>query len=186
MRLWKWILICAAAVSSAAAGPIKVGYEISGSPFNWTLDFVVANNLTGAPDQALYLFGVRLTAFGVTGSPAGYDPTLITTWDNSAFGGSSLLYNNVWEDVSMSQLLPGTALSGFEVRIPEAAAPVSVPWFAFTIGSTPYTGGGNFNDPYNPGFEGTAGPVPEPGAGILVPGALGALWLLRRKRWLNG
>ena len=40
-------------------------------------------------------------------------------------------------------------------------APQSVQWFAYTLGSTNYTGGGSFGDPSNPGFEGVATPEPE-------------------------
>jgi hypothetical protein len=182
MRLWKPLLICAAAVaaaSNAVAGPISVGYQTTGLAGNWTLDFVVRNNLPGAPDQDLYLFGVLLSAPNVVGSPAGYDPTLIGTWDNSSYGGSSTQYNNVWLDVSVSQLLPGSILSGFEVKVTDATPPLSVQWFAFTVGNTPYLGGGNFGDPSNPGFEGVGSPVPEPGAGVLLAGALGGILLLR-------
>jgi hypothetical protein len=185
MKLWKPVLICAAAIagaSNAAAGPITVYYQTTGSAGNWTLDFIVSNNLAGSPDQALYLFGVLLSAPNVVGSPAAYDPTAITTWDNSSLGGSSTQYNNVWLDASASNLLPGSTLSGFEVEVTDALPPQSVQWFAMTFGSTQYLGGGSFGDPSNPGFEGVGAPVPEPGAGVLLSGALGGLWLLRRRR----
>lgn len=161
--------------------PVQVGFATTGSPGDWTIDFLVMNNLAGGPDQALYLFGVLLSVPNVAGSPANYDPTLIGTWDNRSFGGSSLQYNNVWVDGSTSHLLPGTFLWGFQVRVPDAVAPVSIPWFAFTVGNAPYLGGGNFNDPSNPGFEGSASPVPEPGLGLLPAAALGGFLLVRRR-----
>ena len=181
MCIWKSTLISAAvlaAVFSAAADPITTTYQVTGSAGNWTLDFNVSNDLAGAPDQALYLFGVLLSAPDVVGSPAGYDPTLITNWSNVGLGGSGTVYNNIWEDPSVSQLLPGSTVSGFEVHIADLTLPQSVQWFAFTFGDTPYLGGGNFGDPSNPGFECLAAAVPEPSAGVLLAGALGGLLLL--------
>jgi hypothetical protein len=185
MRVKKLFLLSAAALGAAmcaAADPIAVTYGATGSAGNWTLDFTVNNNLSGAPDQALYLFGVVTSAPDVVGSPAGYDPTLIGAWDNSSFGGSSTLYNNVWEDPSMSQLLPASSLSGFEVHLSDAILPQTVQWFAFTFGSTQYLGGGNFNDNFNPGFEGTATLVPEPGTTVLLTVGLAGLWFARKRR----
>jgi len=185
MITWKPVLICAIALGgawSAIADPITVGYLATGSAGDWTLDFVVSNNLVGAPDQDLYFFGVALSAPDVVGSPSDYDPTAIPTWDNSGLGGSSTLYNNVWVDGSASQLLPGSMLSGFAVHVSDLVFPETVQWFAFTSGGTPYLGGGNFGDPFNPGFEGLAAQVPEPGAGILLVGVLAGLLLLNRQR----
>lgn len=184
MITWKPVLICAIALGafSAAADPITVGYFASGSAGDWTLDFLVSNNLAGAPDQDLYFFGVALSASDVVGSPAGYDPTAISTWDNSGLGGSNTLYNNVWLDGSASQLLPGAMLSGFEVHVSDLTLPQTVQWFAFTSGSSAYTGGGNFGDPFNPGFEGLATNLPEANAGMMLAGVLAGFLLLRRRR----
>ena len=185
MITWKPVLICAIALGaafSAAADPITVGYVATGSAGDWTLDFLVSNNLAGAPEQDLYFFGVALSAPDLVGSPAGYDPTAISTWDNSGLGGSNTLYNNVWLDASASQLLPGSMLSGFEVHVSDLTLPQTVQWFAFTVGSIPYMGGGNFGDPFNPGFEGSATNLPEANSGVLLTGVLTAFLLLRRPR----
>ena len=182
MRFSKIALICIPlffAQAALRAAPIGVTYTVSGSSGNWTLDFTVANNLVGAADQALYLFGVNLSAPNVVGSPASYDPTVYQTWTNSGLGGSSILYNNVWLDATASNLLPGSSLTGFEVNITDAIAPQSVQWFAFTVGSTSYTGGGSFgSDPTNPGFEGVTTPEPPSFAFGLL--ALASVLRLRR------
>jgi len=36
-----------------SADPINVSYTVNGSPEDWTLDFSVNNNMSGAPDQNL-------------------------------------------------------------------------------------------------------------------------------------
>ena len=165
MKLSRIALFCGSLFLAASAllqaAPIGVTYTVSGSAGNWILNFTVANNLVGAPDQALYLFGVNLSTPNVVGSPASYDPTIFQTWTNSGAGGSNVLYNNVWLDGSASNDLPGSSLSGFMVLDTDQNAPQSVQWFAYTLGSTNYTGGGSFGDPSNPGFEGVATPEPE-------------------------
>jgi hypothetical protein len=170
----------------ASAGAIDVTYAVSGSPGAWDLNFTVANNMTVGPEQDIYQFGVQLSAPGIIGSPAGYDP-------NSPFallpifaGGSSILYNNVWVDfVDFNHLLSGTSLSGFIVEVTDAVAPASVPWFAYAYPSSfnpdeVYTGSGAFaNDPtFGAGFEGVATPEPST-LGLLVIG-LGIGVFLRR------
>src|SRR5579883_1210275 len=122
----------------AAAGPIGVTWSITGSPGAWTLDVTVSNNENGT-DQAIYLFGVLLSAPGITGSPAAFDPAVYPTWTNSGLGGSSLVYNNVWLDASASNLLPGRTLAGFNVLDTDVSAPQTVPWFAISSGGIPYT-----------------------------------------------
>lgn len=176
MITWKPVLICAIALG-AIADPVNVGYYATGSAGDWTLNFQVNNNLAGAPDQDLYLFGLALSAPDVVGSP-----TAIPTWDNSGLGGSNTLYNNVWLDASASQLLPGAMLSGFEVHESDLTLPQTVQWFAFTSGSTAYPGGGNFGDPFNPGSEGLATNLPEPNSGMMLAGVLAGFLLLRRRR----
>lgn len=170
-----------AAVATAAAAPV-VTYTVSGTSGNYTLDFSVTNNLTGT-DQDIYLFGVLLSAPNVVGSPSSFDPTVFSTWTNSGYGGSSLLYNNVWLDGSESDLMPGQTLSGFDVQVSDATAPQAVPWFAFAAsvsgldayGGSDYFGG----DPTNPGFEGVASP--EPASWLLLIAGVGAFALLRLK-----
>jgi hypothetical protein len=179
MRMRKALILLTgllAALSSVHAAPVGVTYTVSGSSGNWTLNFNVTNGETGT-DQALYFFGVSLSANNVVGSPAGYDPTVFQTWTNSGLGGSNTLYNNIWLDASASNLLPGSSLSGFDVRVSDAVAPQSVKWFAFTIGNVPYTGTGSFGDPSNPGFEGVASP--EPSTYVLLIAGFGG-WLLAR------
>jgi hypothetical protein len=168
-----------AAFSSADAAAVGVSYSVTGSAGNWTLDFKVTNGETGT-DQALYLFGVLLSANNVLGSPAGYDSTVFQTWTNSGLGGSDTLYNNVWLDASTSNLLPGSSLSGFDVRVSDAIAPGSVKWFALSIGNVPYMGSGSFGDPTNPGFEGVASP--EPGTYVLLVVGMAGLALRERNR----
>jgi MYXO-CTERM domain-containing protein len=72
----------------------------------------------------------------------------------------------------------------FDVKDTDAVAPTSVNWFAYTyIGA--YTGGGNFNSIYNPGFEGvaTSSATPEPGFyGVLALGLGGLVTIVSRRR----
>jgi hypothetical protein len=181
-------LVVMAIVPSSSKVP-GVSYTVTGSSGNWTLDFSVTNNLPSALNQlGIYFFGVELDARDIVGTPAGYDPDVWTTWDNTPYGGSSIVYNNNWLGVSASGGIPqGSTLSGFQVHSISSAMPSSVPWFAWAygIGSDYYTGG----DPYlfslnNPGFEGTATPVPEPGL-LQLPCLVGLLgfgrWFVRRR-----
>ena len=167
------------ALSSAEAAAVGVSYTVAGSAGDWTLDFNVTNGETGT-DQAIYLFGVLLSRNNVVASPAGYDPTVFDTWTNSGLGGSDTLYNNVWLDASTSHLLPGTSLSGFDVKVSDAIAPSSVEWFALSIGNVAYMGSGSFGDPTNPGFEGVASP--EAGAWVLCAVGVAGLAVMRRRR----
>ena len=165
--------LLAASLASADPMPPTVTYTVTGSANDWTLDFTVDNNT----NQNLYFFGVLLPATDETGAPnaswctfpnppCGSD----TPWNNSGDGGSSISYNNVWLS-EFGTIPPGTSLGGFTaLDLTDAVAPSSVDWFAYTdafytIGTPPYTGGGNFGGEYNPGFEGIASEtsaVPEP------------------------
>ena len=176
--IWKTIIILSIALiafSDASAAPVGVTYSVSGSAGNWTIDFTVANNEAGT-DQAIYLFGVLLSGPGVTGSPSPYHATTFPTWTNSGLGGSNLVYNNVWEDASAANLLPGETLSGFDVHVSDAKLPGAVPWFTLSTGTIPYTGAGSFGDSYNPGFEGMI--TPEPATWLL--GGCGFMALLMK------
>ena len=191
IRLVALVGVVFAACSVASAGAIDVTYAVSGSPGAWDLNFTVANNMTGGPDQDIYQFGVQLSAPGIIGSPAGYDPNATTLpWTNFFYGGSAILYNNVWVDfVDFNHLLSGTSLSGFIVEVPDDVAPAIVPWFAYATPSSGdpaelYTGSGAFAvDPFTAGLEGIASPdiaSPEPSTlGLLVIG-LGIGVFLRR------
>jgi hypothetical protein len=171
-----------------------VDYTVVGAPGNWMLDFSVTNNLTSAPlDMGLFFFGVSLSDRHIVGSPIGYSgrEAEIPIWDNTAFGGSSILYNNNWlsNDNNIPLLVPGTTLSGFQVRVTDLVAPDSVSWFAFgfspnTYPDGIYTGGDNFWTNNNPGFEGLARaePVPEPSSLLLIGGGLGCLIFTRSRR----
>jgi hypothetical protein len=179
-------------VGSVQASPLDVSYIVTGSTGDWTLNFSVANNLSGAPNQGLYFFGVDLSSANITGSPA----TLFNRggdWSNMPYGGSTIVYNNNWIGGYTDGLrLPGTTTSGFEVTIADAVAPSSVNWFAFTAdgtGTSSYTAGGNFfNNAFNPGFEGVSGgagpsPVPEPARLTLTGfGLAGIATRYRRRR----
>jgi hypothetical protein len=160
-----------AACLAGKAGPIDVTYSVSGAPGAWNLDFTVVNNLTAWPNQDIYQFGVKLSAPGVTASPAGYDPTVFSSVTNLFNGGKPIFYNNIWVDFfDLNHLLPGSSLSGFSVQIADASPPASVDWFAFSYSSTfdpfdVYDGPDAFNvDPsFGAGFEGVAaGEVPPP------------------------
>ena len=79
----------------------------------------------------------------------------------------------------------GHTLSGFEILdTVDLVAPASVDWFAFgKFGS--YGGGDNFNNSFNPAFEGVASDpipaVPEPSTFFLITAGLAGIGFLRRK-----
>lgn len=158
-----------ASVAKADPMPPTVTYTVTGSSDDWALDFTVDNKT----NQSLYFFGVLLPATDVTGAPSAdwcTSPECDTPWVNSPFGGSSISYNNVWITLStVGSIGPGNSLAGFRaLDTTDVAVPTSIDWFAYTypLGAEgPYTGGGNFNGTFNPGFEGIAtqtSTVPEP------------------------
>lgn len=175
------IAALALAAGAALAGPV-VTYSVSGSAGDWVLDFSVTNNLNPA-DMGIYFFGVDLdTGRNIAGSPTGYDPNVWFTWDNSGYGGSTEIYNNNWIEPSYSLLLPGQTLSGFQAVYTGALAPMEVDYFCY--GASPYgslySGTDNFNNQWNPGFEGTAY-IPTP-ASLGVIGLASVFVSLRRRR----
>jgi hypothetical protein len=192
IRLVVLVGVVFAACSVASAGVIDVTYAVSGSPGAWDLNFTVTNNMTGGAVQDIYQFGVDLSAPGIIGSPAGYDPSgPFDSLTNFYYGGSSIFYNNFWSDSSdYTLLLSGTSLSGFMVEVPDDVAPAIVPWFAYATPSSgdpadAYTGPGAFPVPFGAGLEGSASSgsdiaSPEPSTlGLLVMG-LGIGVILRR------
>lgn len=193
--LINFVPVLALLVTSRAcpANPIDVYYTASGTSGNYLLDFTVVNNMTSDPTQNIYFFGIELNNPTIQASPTGFDPNIFSKWDNSSEGGSSTVYNAVWEDVPATSFLGGTSptsLSGFTVKVTDATLPTTVNWFAYSksLNSVIYTGGGNFNDAvptFNPGFQGTSNltSVPEPStlALLSVSGIACGVWGFRRR-----
>lgn len=195
------VLLAAFALGSpatASADPLGVSYTLSGGPGAWTLDFSVTNNITGAPNQDLYLFGVQVDNSSISAFPSAFVafPSGINPF--ATWGGANIAYNDVWTaDVGAAAGFPGQTISGFDVTITSAAAPTSVEWlgWSFDVNDQPsYTAGGNFNNtgsqafnaPYNPGFEGLAtgtyasSQVPEPASFSMLAAGLIVLVGLRK------
>jgi len=176
--------ICAFAFSAIAQRAPTVTYTVTGTSGNYTLDFNVMNNLNSG-EGSLYFFGVYLdSGRNIGGSPSGdWDPTQWSSWNNSAYGGSNINYNNNWINNAGTYILPGQSLGGFEVISTDATAPTSVDFFAFAQGGT-YNGNDYFNNSGNPGFEGiaTEQAVPAPNSlFVLAPLAIGLVALRKRK-----
>lgn len=175
------------AFSAASAAPIVTG-SVTGSAGAWTHTFTVQNNLGGTNN--IYFFGVRMPNGTEVSAPAGWDPNQWPTWDNTGYGGSSTVYNNVWIRGSGTGITPGSS-GVFTVLENSATAMTGIQWFAYAVGGT-YTGGDNFNTTSNPGFEGRIGnavaPVPEPSVWalmILGMGAVGGAMRRRQKQALS-
>ncbi|QKK09875.1 MAG: PEP-CTERM sorting domain-containing protein [Planctomycetota bacterium] len=181
MRKTAIIAALAAAAGTAAAGPDQapsVSYSVSGTSGAYVLDFSVGASFDD--QMGIYFFGVVVdTGRNIAGSPAGWDPNAWSSWDNSPYGGSSTIYNNIWIDNTVVGIQDGQTLSGFQVNYTGASAPASVDWYAFGANGD-YTGSDPFfNNTANPGFEGTAF-IPAPGALALL--GLGGIASIRRRR----
>jgi len=174
--------------TTSFAMPI-VSYSVNGSSNNWTLDFSVTNNLGGS--NYIYLFGVELPVRDITGKPTGWYPDKWKSWNNHEYGGSNIIYNNVWLNDNPNTyyanlISAGQTLSGFGVLdTVDATAPTSVNWFAYGKFGT-YGGGDNFYYSLNPAFEGIASDpstaVPEPSTFLLIISGLAGIGFLRRKK----
>ncbi|HXY53066.1 MAG TPA: PEP-CTERM sorting domain-containing protein [Nitrospirota bacterium] len=177
--------------STSFAMPV-VTYTVNGSANNWTLDFSLTNNLGGS--NLIYFFGLELPARDIIGTPAGWYPDAWKSWNNHAYGGSNIAYNDVWINENLfvdhaNFISDGQTLSGFSVLdTRDLVAPTSVNWFAYGKFGT-YGGGDNFNSSFNPGFEGiTSDPstaVPEPSTILLITAGLAGIVFLRRKKLIN-
>jgi hypothetical protein len=177
--------------SNLRAGAIDVSYSVSGSSGSYVLDFSVTNNMVG---QNVYFFGVDLSAPGITGSPAGFDPYMWASWNNVGWGSGSGVFNNNWIMIGGGGIGTGLTQSGFQVTISDLVAPTGVDWFAYGINAGSDYPGGDPNQTYhsgfNPGFEGTAGVgdvsnprVPDSGSVAALLGLAGVgLGLIRRQR----
>ena len=173
--------------STSLAMPI-VTYTVDGSANNWTLDFSVTNDLGGS--NYIYFFGLDLPARDIIGTPAGWYPDAWKSWNNYAYGGSHIAYNNVWINENLyidhaNFISDGQTLSGFSVLdTSDLVAPTSVNWFAYGKFGT-YGGGDNFHNSLNPGFEGIASDpftaVPEPSTILLITAGLAGIVFMRRK-----
>jgi hypothetical protein len=172
-----------AVAGAATAAPVDATFTVSGTSGDWTLDFDVANNLTGT-DLSLYFFGVVVDGGTVAGNPLDFSSTAYSTWNNVVYGGADLTYNGVWINNGHVDYA-GQSLDGFVVHSTSVLAPTSVEWFAFFSGSQ-YSGPTKLNtENGNPGFGGSAtvaSAVPEPSSLALMLAGVGMAAFLGRRR----
>ena len=92
-----------------------VTYTATGLAGSWDFEFTLTNNFL--PDEgSFYLMGVYLdTGRSIVSTPSGWDSDRFRQWSNQSYGGSSLLYNNVWLNLYSrpDDILPGTSKRGF-------------------------------------------------------------------------
>lgn len=172
------------AAGAAAAAPANTTFTVTGTSGDWTLNFDIANNLTGS-DLALYFFGVAVDGGTVVANPLDFSSTAYTSWNNVVYGGADLTYNGVWINNGHVDYA-GENLGGFLVHSTSVIAPTSIEWFAFFSGS-PYEGISSLtNENGNPGFGGTATPqvsaIPEPSSLALMLAGLGVAGFVARRR----
>ena len=180
IKLATVVAFSAMSLAALAQRAPTVTYTVSGSAGAWDLNFEVQNNFLSG-EGSVYFFGVDLATGGnIQSSPGIWDPGTWPTWDNTAYGGSSQVYNNNWIDQSFTDMIAeGTSRNGFIARSTDAVAPTAVNYFMYMFEGT-YGGNDNFNNSTNPGFEGRATVAPEP-ASMAVLG-LGAAAMLRRRK----
>lgn len=180
-------------LSGALAGPVEVGYTVSGGPKQWTLDFWVQNKLgpTGAADMRIFVVGLKLPPGSVIVAPEGFEvERYVEFFHGWSPGGSSTRYNFAWS-ASTAEFLPAQTVSGFLVHLDQAEPPESVPWFVLARSDSraEFRGNGHFGTRLEPGFEGLAvASVPEPGTyGLLGVGLAGVALVgqYRRRRGVS-
>lgn len=180
---------------SAAAGPI-VAVTTSGTAGDWTLDFLLTNDVGGG--MRLNFFGLVLpSSETVVGTPNPWfnDPGMLCHgpgctspeldyFNFADLGGSSLQYNVAWRAESYppgATALPDQQLlDGFRVHLTSMQLPEQVSWavvagyYGDPVGGQPYTG--------SPLFEESVSlpTVPEPSTLLLM--ATGASFLVRGYR----
>jgi len=193
---------------SANANTVDVSYTISGSPGNWTYNFLVTNNINVA--QNVYAFGV-LTPGTVGASPTNWSDqsSQASSFDSDlhSLGASSTAYNNYWatDPTASNTISPTHSLSGFEVTDTSSAALTTISFIAIEVSSTldhglKFLGGDCFNCVvnchandcgWNPGFEGEAigsflaSETPLPGTLSLFAGGLGVIGFLMKRKKAN-
>jgi len=153
-------------LSGALAGPVEVGYSISGKPKQWTLDFWVKNNLSSAAkdDMQIFVVGLELPPDSSIVAPEGFEVDRYDHYFHGGAGGSSTQYNRAWV-ATAGRLVPSQTVSGFLVEIDQVDPPTRVPWFVLARSDSraEYQGEGHFGNRLHPGFEGLAvASVPEP------------------------
>jgi len=133
MRIQRALVVAlmTAALGSAMAGPVDVGYSVSGAPGAWQVDFTFANNLSSP--VSLYFVGVKSDGFLDTPLPP-FIRAFGSTFNTSDAGGLDITYNNLWLDLGLTGLPKGHSLSGFTVDFLTPSLPLSFEWFAMTRG----------------------------------------------------
>ena len=158
-------LLFAGIGNAQAATPMDDTCAVSGSDGDWSYDFSVTNNLSGA--NKIYAVALVDAAFAVTGTPTGwaninYQPT---EWCTQACFGV--------DDFSIS---PGATITGFIVHTTGVTALSSFNYLVAVYGG----------DLGNPVYYGVAGAVPnaipEPATWTMLLFGFGALGLALRSR----
>lgn len=169
--------------AASSAQPVKVKFQVVGSPGGWLLNFDVTNQIDLAPaDMAVKTFGVRVDDTAAIAAPPGFLVDRYESWYHAGAGGSDTEYNVSWQSLT-DELVPSSTRAGFVVYSTDVAPPKSVRWFVLASSATAgeYLGEGHFGSDALPGFEGIATHMPEPGSYALFGLGLAALaWAPRR------